>query len=49
MDKGIRKPSGFDLQGVSLIPLNLLGYSDSSPAPEMESGLQTGFWYQGPR
>ena len=39
MDKGVRKPSGFDLQGGSLIPLNLLGDSDSPPAPGMESGL----------
>ena len=39
MDKGVRKPSGFDLHGGSLIPLNLLKDSDSSPGPEMESGL----------
>ena len=43
MDKGVRKPSGFGLQGWLVIPLNLLGDSDSSPAPEMERGLQAGF------
>ena len=46
MDKGVRKPSGFGLQGGPVIPLNLLGDSDSSPAPEMERGLQAGFWTQ---
>ena len=49
MGKSVRKPSGFGLQAGPVIPLNLLGDSDSSPAPKMERGLQAGFWYQGPR
>lgn len=38
MDKGVRKPSGFGLQGESLISLNLLGFRFLT-CPRNEEGI----------
>lgn len=47
MDKGVRKPPGFGLQGESHLTEPPWGFR-FSPAPETKRGLQAGSPYQGP-